>query len=161
MEAPSPVTYSRRDFMRVAGIAPFGQLRSAAPVTRRVDGLQLGLPTWVFTSNTTIPRARAVVVSTATMPVLRTLVPAAAARGWDVTRFVREHADKIDFLYLKDRRWDYTSVPFGEGDTPIREVVQLIRERQYPIRCYVDCEYPSSDRAQDIRQSIEYLNGSR
>jgi sugar phosphate isomerase/epimerase len=84
----------------------------------------------------------------------------ATGRGWDTLSFVREHADTIGLIYLKDRRRDYTSVPFGEGDTPIREIVRLIRDKNYPIRCYVDCDYPTEDRAGDIRRSLEFIKAA-
>jgi len=81
----------------------------------------------------------------------------ATARGWDTLRFVQEHGDKISLLYIKDRRRDNTSVPFGEGDTPIREVLRVIRDRRYPIRCYIDCDYQSDDRAGDVEKSLAFL----
>jgi hypothetical protein len=73
---------------------------------------------------------------------------------------VQEHADAIDILYLKDRRRDYSSVPFGEGDTPIREIVRLIRQRRNPIRCYLDCDYASADRTEDIRRTLDFIRRS-
>jgi sugar phosphate isomerase/epimerase len=81
----------------------------------------------------------------------------ATGRGWDTLTFVREHWEKIALLYIKDRRRDYTSVPFGEGDTPIRDILRLIRDKSYPIRCYLDCEYPTADRAGDIARSLEFI----
>jgi sugar phosphate isomerase/epimerase len=84
----------------------------------------------------------------------------ATGRGGDTLAFVREHWDKIALLYIKDRRRDYTTVPFGEGDTPIRDILRLVRDNNYPIRCYLDCEYPSEDRAGDIRRSLEYFRSA-
>lgn len=80
----------------------------------------------------------------------------ATGGGYDALKFVEAHHDRIAMIYLKDRRKDRLSVPFGEGDTPVKEVLQLIRDKKYPIRCYLDCDYKSTDRAADVKRSFEY-----
>lgn len=84
----------------------------------------------------------------------------AVGGGWDVLPFVREHADKLALIYLKDRRKDNTSVPWGEGDTPLREILQLVRDKRYPIRCYIDCDYPTSDRPTEVRRSLDFVKAA-
>jgi sugar phosphate isomerase/epimerase len=69
---------------------------------------------------------------------------------------VETHHDRIALLYLKDRRKDRVSVPWGEGDTPIREILRLIVEHKYPIRCYIDCDYKPANRPADVQRSYEY-----
>ncbi len=81
----------------------------------------------------------------------------AAGGGWDVLPFVREHAGRIAILNLKDRRKDRTSVPWGQGDTPIREILRLIRDKRYPILCCIDCDYPTGNRPGDVKRSFEYV----
>jgi len=32
-------------------------------------------------------------------------------------------------------------VPWGQGETPIREVLQLLKKERWPIRAYIEYEY--------------------
>lgn len=80
----------------------------------------------------------------------------ATGGGYDTLPFVEAHHDRIALIYLKDRRRDRTSVPWGEGDTPVADVLRLARDRKYAWRCYVDCDYKTSDRPGDVKRSFEY-----
>jgi sugar phosphate isomerase/epimerase len=80
----------------------------------------------------------------------------ATGGGYDTLRFVEAHHDRIALIYLKDRRKDRTSVTWGEGDTPVAEVLRLARDRKYPWHCFVDCDYKTADRPGDVKRSFEY-----
>jgi sugar phosphate isomerase/epimerase len=80
----------------------------------------------------------------------------ATGSGYDTLPFVRSHLDRISLIYLKDRRKDHTSVPWGEGDTPVAEVLRLIRDRKAPVRCYIDADYKTTDRPADVKRSFEF-----
>jgi sugar phosphate isomerase/epimerase len=80
----------------------------------------------------------------------------ATGGGYDALQFVEAHHGRIALLDLKDRRKDRTSVPWGEGDTPLGQILRLIRDRKYPIRCYIDSDYPTADRPGDVKRSFEY-----
>ena len=80
----------------------------------------------------------------------------ATGGGYDSLAFVRRRLDRIAVLYLKDRRKDRLSVPWGEGDTPVQEVLRLVRDSGHPIRCYIDCDYRTTDRPADVKRSLEY-----
>jgi sugar phosphate isomerase/epimerase len=80
----------------------------------------------------------------------------ATGGGYDSLKFVETHLDRIDLIYLKDRRKDRTSVPWGEGDTPVAEVLRLIRDRKPSIRCYIDCDYKTTGRPADVKRSFEF-----
>ena len=57
----------------------------------------------------------------------------------DPVAFIREHHDRIVNIHVRDRkRNNGPNRPFGQGDTPIKEVLRLIRDNRYPIRCYLE-----------------------
>ena len=61
---------------------------------------------------------------------------------------IRKFHDRISHLHLKDRKKGSNggdNVPWGEGDTPLREVLLLLKEEQYPITAMIELEYPIPD----------------
>jgi hypothetical protein len=84
----------------------------------------------------------------------------ATGGGYDAFKFVEAHHDRITLLYLKDRRRDRLSVAWGEGDTPVKDILRLIRDRKYPIRCYIDCDYKTTNRPADVKRSFEYAKAA-
>jgi len=64
------------------------------------------------------------------------------AANYDAVAYIREHHDRITNLHLKDRKKNQgDNVPWGTGDTPIREVLQLLKREKWPIRAYVEYEH--------------------
>jgi len=62
----------------------------------------------------------------------------------DPVAFIRKHHDRTINIHVRDRkRNNGPNRPFGQGDTPIAEVLRLIRDQKYPIRCYLEYEYGS------------------
>jgi len=65
------------------------------------------------------------------------------AANFDPVAYIRAHHASITNLHLKDRRKNQgANVPWGEGETPIREVLQLLKKERWPIPAYVEYEYP-------------------
>ena len=61
----------------------------------------------------------------------------------DAVDFISKHHDRIVNIHVRDRkRNNGRNMPFGQGDTPIKEVLQLIRDNRYPIRCYIESGLP-------------------
>ena len=53
------------------------------------------------------------------------------AANLDPVAYIQEHHDRITHLHLKDRKKDHgANVPWGQGDTPIKAVLKLLREEQ-------------------------------
>jgi sugar phosphate isomerase/epimerase len=64
------------------------------------------------------------------------------AANFDALQYLREHHEHITNLHLKDRRNNQgDNVPWGTGDTPIREVLQLLKRERWPIRAYIEYEH--------------------
>ena len=64
------------------------------------------------------------------------------AANYDPVAYLREHQASISNLHLKDRRRDQgDNVPWGTGDTPIHEVLQLLQREGWPIRAHLEYEY--------------------
>ncbi len=64
------------------------------------------------------------------------------AAGFDPVDYVTKMHDKIVLLHLKDRKKnDGPNTPWGQGDTPIKEVLLLLKEKRYPIPAFIEYEY--------------------
>ena len=64
------------------------------------------------------------------------------AANYDALTYIREHHADITNLHLKDRKKNRgDNVPWGEGDTPIRETLQILKRERWPIRAYIEYEH--------------------
>lgn len=64
------------------------------------------------------------------------------AAGYDPVSYIDEHHSKIVMLHIKDRRKNHgPNVSFGQGDTPIRQVLLLLKAKHYPIPANIEYEY--------------------
>ena len=77
---------------------------------------------------------------------------------------IKTHHARITHIHVKDRKApangvDGANVPFGEGDTPIKEVLRLIRDNKWPIQATIEFEYPvpaGSDRMAEMAKALQY-----
>jgi sugar phosphate isomerase/epimerase len=73
--------------------------------------------------------------------------------------FLKEHHDRITHVHIKDRKLSGATVPFGEGDVPITEVLHVIRDNKWPIPAIIEFEYPvpaGSDRMAELQKCMDY-----
>jgi len=74
--------------------------------------------------------------------------------------FIKEHHERITHVHVKDRKKNNgPNTPFGEGDTPIAEVLRLIRDNKWNIQATIEFEYKipaGSDRMTEIARGIKY-----
>jgi hypothetical protein len=50
--------------------------------------------------------------------------------------------------------------PFGQGETPIKDILQLLKKEKWPISVDVELEYPipeGSDAAKETKKCIDYM----
>ena len=64
------------------------------------------------------------------------------AANYDAVAYLKEHHASVTNLHIKDRKTNQgDNVPWGTGDTPIREVLQLLKREKWPIRAYLEYEH--------------------
>jgi sugar phosphate isomerase/epimerase len=79
------------------------------------------------------------------------------AAGYDPVPFIKEHHARIVTLHIKDRKKGQgKNMPLGEGDTPIREVLQLLKRERYPIPANIEYEYEGGDTVVEVRKCYDY-----
>jgi sugar phosphate isomerase/epimerase len=65
------------------------------------------------------------------------------AANYDAVAFIEKHHDKITNLHIKDRKRDHApNVEWGKGDTPLKEVLLLLKKNKYPFPANIELEYP-------------------
>jgi sugar phosphate isomerase/epimerase len=84
------------------------------------------------------------------------------AANQEAVAFIQENHQMITHLIVKDRtRNDGGNEAFGSGDTPIQPVLALLREKQYPIRAFVDYEYVGlGTPQQEVRNCLTYVRAA-
>jgi sugar phosphate isomerase/epimerase len=85
-----------------------------------------------------------------------------SAAGFDSVAFIRQHHDKITNLHIKDRKNNEgPNEPLGQGDTPIRAVLRLLKTERYPIPAFVEYEYAGSGASvEETRKCLNYMRAA-
>lgn len=80
----------------------------------------------------------------------------------DPVAFIEQNHDKITHLHIADGQKDHgVEVPFGQGNTPLKAVVNLLKDKRYNIVGMIELEYrtpPGSTCAIEVRKCIDYLS---
>lgn len=84
------------------------------------------------------------------------------AAGYDAVAFIKEHHAKITNLHVKDRKKDHgpNVAVWGTGDTPIKDVLQLLKKERYPFPANLEIEYPipeGSDIIAEAKKCLAYV----
>jgi len=82
-----------------------------------------------------------------------------SAAGHDPVAFFRNHHRRIVSLHIKDRDRDAerTYRQFGEGKTPIAEVLRLARAVRFPYAANIEYELEEKDPTEGVRRSFDYV----
>jgi sugar phosphate isomerase/epimerase len=86
------------------------------------------------------------------------------ATGNHPNEVIEKLHNRIFSIHLKDKTGKNanpanTNMPWGEGDTPIAEILQLIQKKKWPIFCDIELEYPvpeNSDAQKEIIKCVDY-----
>lgn len=85
------------------------------------------------------------------------------AANFDPVPFLEEHHGQILTLHIKDRKKNHgANMPFGEGETNIKGVLQLLKTKKYPIPAMIEYEYgkAGSDTVAEVRKCFEYCKNA-
>jgi sugar phosphate isomerase/epimerase len=87
---------------------------------------------------------------------------AAGNVGGTPMQFLEKHHARISSFHLKDRTTPANcalNLPWGTGETPIKEILQLVKKNQWKIPASAELEYTipeGSDAVQEVRKCVEY-----
>jgi sugar phosphate isomerase/epimerase len=80
------------------------------------------------------------------------------ASDYDAIAFITEHHSRITNLHLKDRKRDHgPNVPWGQGDTPLKEILLLMKKEKYPFPGNIELEYPVPEGSNVIAEVTKCL----
>jgi sugar phosphate isomerase/epimerase len=80
--------------------------------------------------------------------------------------FLNKFHDRTSSFHLKDRTTPEhcaLNLPWGTGETPIKEILQLVRDKKWKIPASVELEYTipeGSDSVQETRKCVEYCRAA-
>lgn len=78
------------------------------------------------------------------------------ASGHDPVAYLKEHSSRITNIHVKDRKKNMgAEMPFGEGDTPLREVLALVRKEKYDFPVCIEYVGPSGP-AIELSKCLQY-----
>ncbi|HLG95639.1 MAG TPA: sugar phosphate isomerase/epimerase family protein [Bryobacteraceae bacterium] len=81
------------------------------------------------------------------------------AANFNPLSFLEEHHSQIITLHLKDRKKNHgPNMPWGQGETNIQGVLQLLKTKKYPIPAMIEYEYdkPGLDTITEVRKCFNY-----
>jgi sugar phosphate isomerase/epimerase len=67
--------------------------------------------------------------------------------------FIEKYHDRITSMHIKDRKFhDGPNQPWGQGDTPIKEVLQLLKNNHYKFPATIELEYKIPDGSDAVKE---------
>lgn len=82
-----------------------------------------------------------------------------SAAGYDPVSFIREHHRRIVSLHVKDRDKDaaHTAKRFGQGATPIRETMKLLKDIKFKYAANIEYEPEQDSPTEAVREAFDYM----
>jgi sugar phosphate isomerase/epimerase len=83
------------------------------------------------------------------------------AAGFDPIAYIEANHARITNLHIKDRKKENgPNTPWGEGDTPIKPVLQLLKQKKYDIPANIEYEYQGADAVVEVGKCFQYIKDS-
>jgi sugar phosphate isomerase/epimerase len=89
-----------------------------------------------------------------------------AGTGESPIPFLRKFHDRIASVHLKDRQTPAHgegNLPWGTGDTPLKEILQLMKQEQYTFPAAIELEYDvpaGSDAVKEVAKCLAYCKAA-
>ena len=89
-----------------------------------------------------------------------------AGTGESPIPFLRKFHDRIASVHLKDRQTPAHgagNLPWGTGDTPLKEILQVIKQEKYTFPASIEFEYDvpaGSDAVKKVAKCLEYCKAA-
>lgn len=79
------------------------------------------------------------------------------AANFNPVDYLTQHHDRIVTLHIKDRRKNQgDNMVFGQGDTPIKEVLQVLKKNKWKIPAMIEYEYKGADTVAEVQKCFDY-----
>jgi sugar phosphate isomerase/epimerase len=83
-----------------------------------------------------------------------------ASNGFSPAEWIRENHTRITHVHLKDRKANNgPGMPWGQGDTPLKEVLLMMQREKYKFQATIELEYPvpkGSDILAELSKCVDY-----
>ena len=81
------------------------------------------------------------------------------AAGYDPLEYLQQHHDRIITLHIKDRKRPANgdNLPFGEGETPIKPVLQALKKNKWKIPANIEYEYKGVDTVVEVKKCFQFM----
>ncbi len=83
----------------------------------------------------------------------------AGTKGLSPIPVLEKYHDRIVSLHLKDRTAEGGNLPWGQGKTPIKEILQLMRKEKWTFPADIELEYkvpPDSNAVAEVGKCVQY-----
>ena len=87
----------------------------------------------------------------------------AGTKGLSPLPVLEKYHDRIISLHLKDRTADGGNLPWGQGKTPIKEILQLMRKEKWTFVADIELEYqipPGSNSVAEVAKCFQYCKAA-
>ena len=83
-----------------------------------------------------------------------------AGNNYSPAAFIKKYPERISHVHVKDRKLNNgPNMAFGQGETPIKEILQMIRDNKWNIQATIEFECPvptGSDYMAEIAKAVQY-----
>ena len=87
----------------------------------------------------------------------------AGTKGKSPIPVLEKYHDRILNLHLKDRTADGGNLPWGQGQTPIKEILQLMRKEKWTFPANIELEYKipaGSDAIKEVAKCVDFCRAA-